>query len=189
MEEDGDAGLPASLIILTDVDVSAAKHLGELAEQPGLDRLFAHCESYPATATPRDRAEYLRRHTVKEQATYVNTTGRTASQIKQEYEEEEAVESGDATMINQPGAMIRQQRFHLQTGALDAGNEGQHRRKQLEENRRRFYEPFGLILEKRGGILGRRDVRLDVTPPTPWADRDQHRRKKTEEEGDHHHAR
>ena len=39
-------GLPAHLILLSDVDVSAAKHLGELAEQEGIDRLFGHCEGY-----------------------------------------------------------------------------------------------------------------------------------------------
>jgi hypothetical protein len=117
VEEDGDAGLPASLIILTDVDVSAAKHLGELAEQPGLDRLFAHCESYPATATPRDRAEYLRRHTVKEQATYVNTTGRTASQIKQEAALRDAIQDFlDTTDWSgrDPGEVRRAVREHVQ---------------------------------------------------------------------------
>ena len=41
-----DKGFPAHLILLSDIDVSAAKHLGELAEQEGIDRLFAHCEGY-----------------------------------------------------------------------------------------------------------------------------------------------
>ena len=52
-----DQGLPAHLILMTDVDVPAAQHLGELAEQEGLDRLFAHCEGYSG-----DRLGYLRRH-------------------------------------------------------------------------------------------------------------------------------
>ncbi len=89
-----DQGLPAHLILMTDVDVSAAKHLGELAEQEGLDRLFAYCEGYSG-----DRLGYLRRHAVKEQAVYVNTRGRTASQIKQEAKLREAIQdfldSGD----------------------------------------------------------------------------------------------
>ena len=67
-----DQGLPAHLILMTDVDVPAAQHLGELAEQEGLDRLFSHCEGYSG-----DRLGYLRRHEVKEQAVYVNTRGRT----------------------------------------------------------------------------------------------------------------
>ncbi|HEX4930029.1 MAG TPA: hypothetical protein VFV62_04900 [Gaiellaceae bacterium] len=78
VEEDGD--LPAHLILLTDFDVPVAEHLAELAERDGIDRLFGHCESY----TPGDRLGYLRRHTVKESATYVNTRGRTAKQIEQE---------------------------------------------------------------------------------------------------------
>ena len=48
---------PAHLILLTDVDVSAAKHLSELAEQEGLDRLFAHCEGYPTGTGVRDDSD------------------------------------------------------------------------------------------------------------------------------------
>jgi hypothetical protein len=83
--EDGD--LPAHLILMSDFDVSAAKHLGELAEQDGIDRLFGHCEGYSGA-----RLTYLRAHTVKEAATYVNTRGRTLAQIKQEAKLREAIE-------------------------------------------------------------------------------------------------
>ena len=83
-----DQGLPAHLILMTDVDVSMAKHLGELAEQEGIDRLFSHCEGYSGT----DRLDFLRRHTVKEAATYVNTAGRTLSQIEQEAKLRDAIE-------------------------------------------------------------------------------------------------
>ena len=86
VEEDGD--LPAHLILLSDLDVSPAKHLGELAQQEGIDRVFAHCEGY----TPGDRLGYLRRHTVKEAATYVNTTGRTVNQIRQEAKLRDAIQ-------------------------------------------------------------------------------------------------
>lgn len=86
VEEDGP--LPAYLILLTDVDVSAAQLLGELSERDGIDRLFGHCEGYSGS----DRLGYLRRHTIKEQATYVNTTGRTLRQIKQEAELRDAIE-------------------------------------------------------------------------------------------------
>ena len=89
-----DQGLPAHLILMTDVDIPAARHLVELAAQEGLDRLFAHCEGYSG-----DRLGYLRRHEVKEQAVYVNTRGRTASQIKQEAKLRDAIQdyldSGD----------------------------------------------------------------------------------------------
>ena len=82
-----DEGLPAHLILLTDVDVSAAKHLAELADLEGLDQIFAHCEGYSG-----DRLGYLRRHAVKEQAVYVNTRGRTVNQIKQEAQLRDAIQ-------------------------------------------------------------------------------------------------
>ena len=75
-----DEGLPAHLILMTDFDVSRAQHLGELSEHDGIDRLFGHCEGDVSA----DRLGYLRRHAVKEAATYVNTRGRTLAQIKQE---------------------------------------------------------------------------------------------------------
>jgi hypothetical protein len=83
-----EANFPAQLILLSDIDVSPAKHLGELAEQEGIDRVFGHCEGYSGA----DRLGYLRRHTVKEAAIYVNTTGRTARQIKQEAALRDAIE-------------------------------------------------------------------------------------------------
>ena len=83
-----DAPLPAHLILLSDFDVSVAQHLGELSERDGIDRLFGHCEGHSGA----DRLDYLRRHVVKEQATYVNTTGRTLRQIKQEAELRDAIE-------------------------------------------------------------------------------------------------
>jgi hypothetical protein len=95
--EDTDASgatLPASLIYLSDLDVSPARHLTELAELDGIDRVFGHCEGYPAggAAGAGQRLDYLRRHVVKEQARYVNTTGRTAKQIRQEAELRDAIE-------------------------------------------------------------------------------------------------
>jgi hypothetical protein len=82
-----DQGLPAHLILLSDLDVSVARHLRELAEQEGIDRLFSHCEGYDG-----DRLGYLRRHTVKEAATYVNTRGRTLHQIRQESKLRDAIQ-------------------------------------------------------------------------------------------------
>jgi hypothetical protein len=107
-----DAGLPAYLILMSDVDVSEAKHLGELAEQEGIDRLFSHCEGFSG-----DRLGYLRRHAVKEQATYVNTTGRTSTQIKQEAALRDAIEDFlDTTDWSgrDPGEVRQAVREHVQ---------------------------------------------------------------------------
>jgi hypothetical protein len=89
------APLPASLILLSDLDVPAESHLAELADTAGagVDRLFGHCEGYPTgEPTRNDRLDYLRNHVVKEAARYVNTTGRTARQIRQEAELRDAIE-------------------------------------------------------------------------------------------------
>ena len=83
-----EADLPAHLLLLSDIDVSVDRHLRELAEQDGLDRVFGHCDGW----TPDDRLGYLRRHVVKEPATYVNTTGRTLEQIQQEARLRDAIE-------------------------------------------------------------------------------------------------
>ena len=99
IDEDTDqsgARLPANLVLLSDFDVSAAAHLAELVESAGegIDRVFAHCEGYPGgEPTSRERLDYLERHVVKESARYVNTTGRTARQIRQEAELREAIEA------------------------------------------------------------------------------------------------
>jgi hypothetical protein len=93
--DESGAPLPAHLILLSDVDVSAGGHLAELVETAGagIDHVFGHCEGYPADGpTNRDRLDYLRRHVVREQARYVNTTGRTAQQIREEAELREAIE-------------------------------------------------------------------------------------------------
>ena len=125
---------PAHLILISDFDVSPAKHLGELAEQEGVDRIFAHCEGYPTSTGVRDdsdtvsetslrqvtkvtRLEYLRRHTVKEAATYVNTRGRTLEQIRQESKLRDAIEDfldkGDWSGRD-PGEVRRAVREHVQ---------------------------------------------------------------------------
>ena len=79
--------LPASLIYLSDLDISKDRHLGELVDTGGdaIDRIFGHCAGYPdAPATRVQRLAYLRGHVVNEQARYVNTVGRTAQQIRDE---------------------------------------------------------------------------------------------------------
>jgi hypothetical protein len=91
------APLPASLVLLSDFDVSRETHLAELVDTAGqgIDRLFGHCEGYPAgEPTWDERLGFLRGHVVKEAARYVNTTGRTAQQIRQEAQLRDAI--GDA---------------------------------------------------------------------------------------------
>jgi hypothetical protein len=108
-----DQGLPGHLILMSDFDVSPGQHLGELAAQEGIDRLFGHCDGYSAG----DRLGYLRRHTVKEAATYVNTRGRTRRQIEQEAELRDAIEDfldrGDWAGRD-PGEIRRAVREHVQ---------------------------------------------------------------------------
>src|SRR5438094_7220478 len=76
--------LPASLVYMSDFDVSRDRHLGDLVDTSGagMDLLFGHCEGYPdgAQRTRDGRLAYLRRHVVAEQARYVNTIGRGAVQ-------------------------------------------------------------------------------------------------------------
>src|SRR5712691_6644009 len=85
--------LLASLVYLSDFDVSAGAHLQELAQFPGIDRLFGHCDGYlRGPPTVDDRRAYLRTHRIKEQAVYVNRPGRTLQRIRQEAELRDALE-------------------------------------------------------------------------------------------------
>ncbi len=93
---DADARLPASVILLMDFDGAVDAHLEQLVETAGagIDRVFGRCEGYPeGEPTGRDRLDYLRRHVVKEAARYVNTTGRTVRQIRQESALRDAIEA------------------------------------------------------------------------------------------------
>jgi hypothetical protein len=79
--------LPASLVWLSDFDGSAGAQLDRLVRVAGagIDLLFGHCVGYPAGEQSfRTRRDYLRRHVVPEAARYVNTSGRTVRQIRQE---------------------------------------------------------------------------------------------------------
>jgi hypothetical protein len=83
-------GRPLSplLIYMSDVDVSAERHLSDLvaASEEGLDEIFGCCEEYPRDAqrTRASRLAFLQHHRVKERAFYVNTVGRSRQQIRQE---------------------------------------------------------------------------------------------------------
>ena len=94
-DRDG-ARLPASVVLLSDFDVTVNAHLEQLAQTAGagIDRVFGRCEDYPeGEPAGRDRLDYLRRHVVEEAARYVNTTGRTVLQIRQESALRDAIEA------------------------------------------------------------------------------------------------
>ncbi len=77
--------LPANVVYLADLDVSPEEHLAELAGSvgEGVDRVFGHCEGYPAgTPGEPERLGWLRSRVARAPATYVNTRGRTNEQIR-----------------------------------------------------------------------------------------------------------
>jgi hypothetical protein len=80
------APIPAQLSLMTDVDAPLDAHLRELATTggTGLDDLFSHCEGYPPQHTPATREAFLRDHSTKSSAVYVNRQGRSVEQIRQE---------------------------------------------------------------------------------------------------------
>jgi hypothetical protein len=102
--------MPASLVYMSDLDVSREQHLRELVDlgSDGIDRLFGHCDGYPegAQRTREERLAYLRRHRIKERAFYVNTIGRTAAQIQQDARLRERIErfldEADGLRQNEP---------------------------------------------------------------------------------------
>jgi hypothetical protein len=89
--------VPARLALLTDVDAPLDGHLHELAtiSGEGLDRVFGHCQGFPAPAarSPDSRIAYLRRHAVPSRVFYVNRYGRSVQQIRQEAELRAAIEN------------------------------------------------------------------------------------------------
>jgi hypothetical protein len=89
--------LPASLVYMSDFDVTRDRHLRDLVNVAGagIDLLFAHCEGYPdgPQRTSDERFGYLHRHVVAEQARYVNTVGRGSRQIRQEAQLRERLET------------------------------------------------------------------------------------------------
>jgi hypothetical protein len=86
--------IPASLLLMTEVDSPLARHLDELASLGGraLDAAFGLCEGYPAAPDAAARVRFLREHRLEPQARYVNTVGRTLEQILREEELRRAIE-------------------------------------------------------------------------------------------------
>ena len=79
--------IPASLVLMTEVDAPLRRHLDELIDVAGdgIDQAFGYCTGYPGPAARRRaRIGWLRRHLVQASAAYVNTVGRGLRQIRQE---------------------------------------------------------------------------------------------------------
>ena len=79
--------IPASLILMTEVDAPLRRHLDELIDVAGdgIDQAFGYCTGYPGPAARRRaRIGWLRRHLIQASAAYVNTVGRGLRQIRQE---------------------------------------------------------------------------------------------------------
>jgi hypothetical protein len=93
-EAEGGPPIPASLMIMSDIDAPLDRHLDELATLAGsaLDNTFGLCEGYPASPTPADRIAYLRARETPPMATYVNTVSRTLGQIRREAELRDRIE-------------------------------------------------------------------------------------------------
>jgi hypothetical protein len=83
--------LAPHLVFLADVDGPADPFLADLVRfaADGLDRIYAHCEDYPGGAA---RLDFLRSHQFDAAAIYINTRGRTVSQIKQEAQLRDAIQ-------------------------------------------------------------------------------------------------
>jgi hypothetical protein len=87
--------IPASLVLMTEVDAPLRRHLAELVDVAGegIDQAFGHCAGYPAAGSGRRaKIRWLRRHLVRSGAAYVNTVGRGLEQIRQEARLREALQ-------------------------------------------------------------------------------------------------
>ncbi|WP_327707004.1 hypothetical protein OG530_40270 [Streptomyces decoyicus] len=87
--------LPASIVYMSEVDVSPSAHLADLVRRAGeeLDKVFGYCDGYPAGgASDGERIAWLRSRCVPCAAFYVNTVGRGRRQMLNEARLREAIE-------------------------------------------------------------------------------------------------
>jgi hypothetical protein len=87
--------IPASLILMTEVDAPLRRHLAELVDVAGdgIDQAFGYSAGYPGPgARRRARIAWFRRHLVSATAFYVNKVGRGLQQIRQEARLRDALE-------------------------------------------------------------------------------------------------
>ena len=88
--------IPASLVLMTEADGPLRPHLRDLVKVggAGIDQAFGFCAGYPGPrARRRARTAWLRRHTIRSSAFYVNTVGRGVPQIRQEADLHDALET------------------------------------------------------------------------------------------------
>ena len=93
--DSGGQPIPASLVLMTEVDAPLRSHLAELIDVggDGIDQAFGYCKDYPGPVAHRQaRVAWLRRHLVRASAVYVNTVGRSLQQIRQEARLRDALE-------------------------------------------------------------------------------------------------
>jgi hypothetical protein len=190
------ASIPPSLVLLSDIDGPLTRYLSDLVQsaRDGLDRIFAHCEDYPALSEISDdaRVAFLKARTVNAQATYVNTIGRSVQQIRDEARLRGAIQD----FLNRPGhnwsttshgeihAAIRE--YVRQDPALEWARfpaAGLGRAHQVREALHRFGVPLVLILLSPAIIMGfpiwlvvlriheRRDAAPRFKPDTAHVDR------------------
>jgi len=83
-----DQPLGPRLLLLSDCDGPVGSFVETLVETAGegLDRLFQHCEGYPAQPTRRSRIDFLTGKNRRFDANYVHRPGRTVTQIRGEAE-------------------------------------------------------------------------------------------------------
>lgn len=88
--------LAPRLLFLLDCDAPANRRLADIVRtaKDGIDRVFEHCEDYPAAGSRSGRArfDYLRAHICATDVSYVNTVGRPLSQIREEASLRAAIE-------------------------------------------------------------------------------------------------
>jgi hypothetical protein len=82
----------ARLVFLADVDGPGDAFVRQLvgAAGDGLDPIYRYCEAYPGRAGLLD---YLQHNSVPAAAAYVNTVGRTVTQVRQEAQLRDAIET------------------------------------------------------------------------------------------------
>src|SRR5207247_661024 len=86
--------IPAKLLISTDFDGPLTDHLDELLREagPGLDLLFAYCESWPGHARRDAAHQFFLRHRIASNTFYTGTMNRSVSQIRREAELREHID-------------------------------------------------------------------------------------------------
>src|SRR5205807_8169667 len=90
-DQHSDRALSPRLVFLADVDGSADAFVLALVGSAGdgLRTIFQHCQDYAGRAGLLD---YIRANTISTAANYVNTIGRTVSQVRQEAQLHDAIE-------------------------------------------------------------------------------------------------